>query len=96
MSLGVISGLVFGKSLGIAGVSYFAIKTGLAALPKNSNMKQIIGVAFLGGIGFTMSIFIADLAFAGNEHLIFQAKMGILFASLLSGLIGFFWLRYVK
>ncbi len=92
-ALGVIFGLVFGKVLGIAGVAWLAIKLKIATLPTNSTMKQIFGVAFLGGIGFTMSIFVADLAFVGNETLIYQAKISILLASLTSGLIGYFWLR---
>jgi len=94
VSLGVIFGLIVGKVLGIAGVAWLAIKLKIATLPENSTMTQIFGVAFLGGIGFTMSIFVADLAFIGDEELIFQAKVGILLASLISGLIGFFWLRY--
>ena len=93
VSLGVIAGLILGKVLGIAGVSYLAIKFNIAKLPEGSTMSQVVGVAFLGGIGFTMSIFVADLAFLGNPELIFQAKVGILLASLISGLIGFFWLK---
>jgi NhaA family Na+:H+ antiporter len=58
-------------------------------------MNQIFGVSFLGGIGFTMSIFVAELAFAGNSEFIFQAKIGILAASLFAGLFGFVWLRYI-
>lgn len=65
VSLGIIAGLVLGKVLGIAGVSWLAIKLGIAKLPDDSTMSQIFGVAFLGGIGFTMSIFVADLAFLG-------------------------------
>lgn len=95
VSLGIVAGLVLGKVIGIAGVSWLAIKMGIAKLPENSTMNQIFGVAFLGGIGFTMSIFIADLAFVGNEALIFQAKIGILTASLFAGLFGFVWLRYI-
>jgi NhaA family Na+:H+ antiporter len=94
VSLGIIAGLVLGKVLGIFGVAWLAIKLKVAQLPKDSTMRQIFGVAFLGGIGFTMSIFVADLAFVGNDELIFQAKVGILFASLFAGLFGFFWLRY--
>ena len=96
VSLGIIAGLIAGKVLGIAGVSFLAIKLGIAKLPENTTMTQIFGVAFLGGIGFTMSIFVADLAFAGNDALIFQAKIGILSASLVSGLIGYFWLYKVS
>lgn len=96
ISLGIILGLIFGKVIGIAGISWIAIKLGLAKLPHNTSMSQIFGVSFLGGIGFTMSIFVADLAFNSNETLIFQAKIGILFASLVSGFIGYFWLRNIK
>ena len=93
VSLGIIAGLILGKVLGIAGVAYIAVKLGIAKLPESSTMSQVFGVAFLGGIGFTMSIFVADLAFLGNEALIFQAKVGILAASLFAGLFGYFWLR---
>ena len=95
VTIGVMTGLILGKVIGIAGVSYLAIKFGIAKLPKNSTMSQIFGVAFLGGIGFTMSIFVADLAFVGNDTLIFQAKIGILTASLFSGVFGYLWLRYI-
>jgi NhaA family Na+:H+ antiporter len=95
VSLGVIVGLILGKVLGIFGVAYIAIKKGVAKLPEGSSMSQLFGVAFLGGIGFTMSIFVADLAFVGNDSLIFQAKAGILVASLFAGLFGYFWLRFV-
>jgi len=92
VSLGIIFGLILGKVLGIAGVSWLAIKLGIAKLPQGSSMSQVFGVAFLGGIGFTMSIFVADLAFAGSPELIFQAKIGILLASLCSGVFGYIWL----
>jgi len=95
VSLGIIAGLILGKVLGIFSVAWVAIKLKIARLPKGSSMSQIFGVAFLGGIGFTMSIFVADLAFLGNEEFIFQAKIGILAASLFAGLFGFFWLKYV-
>lgn len=95
VSLGIICGLIFGKVIGIFGVAWVAIKLKLAKLPSNSNMSQIFGVAFLGGIGFTMSIFIADLAFMQDPELVFQAKVGILSASLFSGLFGYFWLRFI-
>jgi len=94
ISLGIIFGLILGKVMGIAGVAFIAIKLGIAKLPDQSTMSQIFGVALLGGIGFTMSIFVADLAFLGNEALIFQAKIGILTASLLAGLTGYIWLRF--
>ena len=95
VSLGIITGLVFGKVIGIFGLSWLAIKLKIAQLPKGSTMNQIFGVSFLGGIGFTMSIFVADLAFISSPELILQAKVGILSASLFAGLFGFFWLKYV-
>lgn len=95
VSMGIIGGLILGKVLGIFGVSWLAIKLKIASLPQNSSLSQIFGVAFLGGIGFTMSIFVADLAFINNPELIFQAKVGILAASLFAGLFGYFWLRYI-
>ncbi len=95
VSTGIIAGLILGKVLGIFGVAWIAIKAGIAKLPEGSSMSQIFGVAFLGGIGFTMSIFVADLAFLGNAALIFQAKVGILAASLFAGLFGYSWLRFV-
>jgi len=95
VSLGIIAGLILGKVIGIAGVAWLAIKLGIAKLPEGSNMSQIFGVAFLGGIGFTMSIFVADLAFLGNDALVFQAKVGILAASLFAGIFGYLWLRFI-
>ncbi len=95
VTLGVMMGLVLGKVIGIFGVAWICIKTGVAKLPVGSSMSQIFGVAFLGGIGFTMSIFVSDLAFANNPDLVFQAKVGILTASLFAGLFGYFWLRFV-
>ena len=95
VSLGIIFGLVGGKIIGIAGTAFIAIKSGIAKLPQNSSMSQLFGVAALGGIGFTMSIFVADLAFIDNPELIFQAKIGILTASLCAGALGFIWLRFI-
>ncbi len=92
ISLGVAAGLIFGKLIGIAGFSWVVVKLGLASLPKGLNFNHIIGVAFMGGIGFTMSIFVAELAFANNAQDLLMAKTGILFASLLAGLLGFMWL----
>jgi NhaA family Na+:H+ antiporter len=95
VTLGVIVGLVAGKVIGIAGISVLAIKLGIARLPTDSTYSQLLGVSFLGGIGFTMSIFIAGLAWPGNEGFLLQAKVGILLASLFAGLFGFIWLRFV-
>ena len=96
VALGVMAGLVIGKIVGIAATAWIATKIGVAKLPAGSSMSQVFGVASLGGIGFTMSIFVADLAFMGNDSLIFQAKIGILTASLFAGLFGFLWLKYNK
>lgn len=96
VSLGIIGGLIFGKILGIGGTAWLAIKLGVAKLPEDSTMAQVFGVSLLGGIGFTMSIFVAELAFAGNDTFIFQAKVGILFASLVAGLVGYFFLRAIS
>jgi NhaA family Na+:H+ antiporter len=96
VSLGIIAGLIIGKVIGIFGVSWLAIKLKIAKLPENTTIKQILGVSFLGGIGFTMSIFVANLAFINNPELIFQAKAGILCASLFAGLFGYFWLKAVS
>jgi len=93
VSVGIIAGLILGKVIGIFGTVWVAVKMKVASLPEKSTMTQIFGVAFLGGIGFTMSIFVADLAFINNEELIFQAKVGVLTASLFSGLFGYFWLK---
>ena len=95
VSIGIITGLIFGKVIGIFGLSWLAIKLKIAQLPNGSTMSQIFGVSFLGGIGFTMSIFVADLAFITSPELILQAKVGILCASLFAGLFGFFWLKYI-
>lgn len=88
-------GLIGGKLLGIFGLSFLAVKLKLAKLPEGVGFSHLFGVAFLGGIGFTMSIFVADLAFVDSEALIFQAKVGILFASLVAGVVGYMWLRFV-
>lgn len=90
--LGVMFGLVAGKFAGILGFSWLAIKTGIARLPEGIRMSQIAGAAMLGGIGFTMSIFIAQLSFTDSPHMLLQAKFGILLASLIAGLAGFIWL----
>ena len=94
--LGVVLGLVFGKFIGIAGASWLALKLGIAQLPSGTKFSQIAGVSLLAGIGFTMSIFIAQLAFEHNEDMLLMAKTGILFASLVAGIVGFIWLWLVS
>ncbi len=90
--LGIISGLVVGKVVGITILSLVAVMLKISNLPADLNWKHVIGAGFLGGIGFTMSIFITNLAFVGNENFINGSKMAILVASLLAGIIGFIWL----
>lgn len=87
VSLGVIFGLLVGKPLGIVGACWIATKVGIAALPSGVNWRQMIGVGMLGGIGFTMALFIATLAFPDAASLE-AAKMGILSGSLLSAVAG--------
>ena len=92
-SLGIALGLIVGKPLGIFSLTYLAVTIGLCKLPADLNWKTILGVGFLGGIGFTMSIFITLLAF-DNETIINNAKFVILISSLIAGLIGFISLRF--
>ncbi len=96
VTLGVMLGLVLGKFLGIAGASWLALRIGIGQLPAQTHFSQIVGVALLAGIGFTMAIFIAELGFAAQPEYLLMAKTGILFASLLAGISGFFWLRWVS
>lgn len=92
ISLGVIFGLVLGKFIGIVGFSKILIKLKLATLPEGVNWRQIYGVAMLAGIGFTMSLFITDLAFIDSAYIL-QAKIGIFVASLFCGIGGYLTLR---
>ena len=87
VSLGIGAGLVLGKFVGIVSFTTILVAFKLAKLPEAVNWNQIYGVAFLGGIGFTMSLFINELAFT-NEEFIYTAKVSILFASLIAGTIG--------
>ena len=87
ISLGIICGLALGKPLGVVGFSWLSTRTGLASLPAGANWRQILGVGALAGIGFTMSLLIADLAF-GTTPVLEAAKVGILAASIVSGAAG--------
>jgi len=95
ITLGVMFGLLVGKFVGITGACWLAIRLGIAELPTATRFTQIAGVAVLGGIGFTMSIFIAELGFYNHVDYLVLAKTGILAASLLAGLIGVTWLWLV-
>ncbi|EOT5430156.1 Na+/H+ antiporter NhaA [Klebsiella pneumoniae] len=85
---GVAAGLFFGKQAGVFGLSVLAITLGLAKKPANSSWLQLYGVAVLCGIGFTMSLFIGNLAFAGSQLLIDEVKVGVLGGSVLSAFAG--------
>lgn len=93
IALGIISGLAIGKLLGITLATYLVLALGFGRLPEGMTRRHLPGLAQLAGIGFTMSIFIAGLAFAGQPDQLLAAKTGILAASLLAGLAGYLWLR---
>ena len=93
-SIGIITGLVIGKPLGIFLFSFISVSVGICTLPQDLKWKQVIGVGLLGGIGFTMSIFVTLLAF-DNSELITQSKIAILFSSLVAGTLGYVWLRRI-
>jgi NhaA family Na+:H+ antiporter len=95
LGFGIIVGLFFGKTIGITLFSWFAVKIKLATLPSGANWQHVIGVGMLAGIGFTMSIFIALLSFSDPFH-ITEAKFAILCTSVMSGLIGFVYLKSIK
>lgn len=92
-SVGIAAGLIAGKPLGVALFCFVFVVSGLCRLPLDLSWSQIIGAGILGGIGFTMSIFITNLAFSGNPETVNASKMAILLASLTAGLLGFLWLR---
>jgi len=94
-STGIIFGLLFGKPVGITLLSFIVVSLGICKLPLDLNWKHIFGAGILGGIGFTMSIFITNLAFVGEANIINTSKMAILLASLIAGIIGFTWLRFL-
>ena len=92
-SIGIAAGLVAGKPLGIALVCFIAVAAGLCRLPPGLNRVHVVGAGMLGGIGFTMSIFISHLAFPLAQDVVNASKIAILLASLTSGVMGFLWLR---
>lgn len=94
-SLGIIAGLTIGKPLGITCLCAIAIALGICKLPNDIKWSHIFGASILGGIGFTMSIFITNLAFVGNTEVVNATKIAILLASLTAGIAGFIWLRLI-
>ncbi|MDX2506937.1 MAG: Na+/H+ antiporter NhaA [Gammaproteobacteria bacterium] len=95
VTLGITLGLVAGKVIGVFGFSFIVVKLGWSSLPGKVTMPMIAGVALLAGIGFTMSIFIAGLAFPDQATYLFNAKIGIILASLISGVCGYLMLRKI-
>ena len=91
-SLGIFAGLLFGKPLGIVLLSLLAVKLGISRLPADVSWRHILGAGFLGGIGFTMSIFITLLAF-GDPAQVQTSKLTILITSVLAGTAGYLILR---
>jgi NhaA family Na+:H+ antiporter len=94
LMINIILGLFVGKFIGVALFSYIGVKFKITELPSGVNFKQILGVSAIAGVGFTMSIFIANLAFEGDVLSIDSAKIGIIFGSLISGLVGYAILRF--
>ncbi len=88
ITLGIVLGLVVGKPVGVMGLAWLAVRSGIASLPAGVRWRQVLGVSALCGIGFTMSIFIATLAFPAQAALLDSAKLGILLGSLVAGALG--------
>ena len=87
VSLGALVGLLLGKPIGVAGFAFLAVLSGLSRLPEGATWSGMVGIGLLAGIGFTMSLFIANLAFV-EQVLLAQAKMGVLTASVVASLVG--------
>jgi NhaA family Na+:H+ antiporter len=88
ISIGVMAGLLVGKPLGVLLACWLAVRSGLAQLPSDMNWGQIGSAGILGGIGFTMALFVADLAF-GQPQWLDQAKLGVIAASLIAAVVGY-------
>lgn len=95
VTLGTYFGMLAGKPIGIAGVTYLLVRFGFAELPKGVHFRHIVGVGILGGIGFTMSILIAGLAFTEIPAELLAAKTAILAASVSAGVLGMLYMRFV-
>ncbi|MBP7146715.1 MAG: Na+/H+ antiporter NhaA [Acidobacteria bacterium] len=90
VSWGIVAGLLLGKLVGVFGFTWLAVRTGISRLPRNVAWRHIVGISILAGIGFTVSLFIAGLAFDGRAELP-EAKTAILLASALAGILGYTW-----
>jgi NhaA family Na+:H+ antiporter len=96
LALGIIVGFIVGKVIGIALVSWLLVKFKMADLPTATNWFQIVGVGLLAGVGFTVSVFIADIAFESNIQLLHASKASILISSVIGGLGGYLFLSHRK
>ena len=94
--LGILCGLFFGKQIGVFLFSFVAVKLKLAEMPNNSDWLKFYGVGILTGIGFTMSLFVGNLAFVDNINEMDGVKIGVLTGSFLSALVGYFLLLIVS
>lgn len=93
VALGVGLGLLLGKPLGISAVTFSAVLTGTAPMPTRARKNQLFGVAVIAGVGFTVALFIAELAFPKEPLLLEEAKVGIIIGSAIAALVGWIWLR---
>ena len=93
--LGILCGLFFGKQIGVFLFAYLSVKFKFAEMPSNSNWLKFYGVGILTGIGFTMSLFVGNLAFAQNNQYMDGVKIGVLSGSMLSAFIGYLLLLLV-
>ena len=93
--LGIMCGLFFGKQIGVFLFSFLSIKFKIAEMPTNANWIKLYGVGVLTGIGFTMSLFVGNLAFVNSNEYIDGVKIGVLSGSLFSTLLGYFLLLFV-
>lgn len=94
VTLGVVAGLFFGKQIGVLSFSWLAVRLGWAKLPNLTNWFALYGVSILCGVGFTMSLFLGTLAFQGSNLFLIKIRLGVLCASILSGLVGSIVLRH--
>ncbi|HYJ41196.1 MAG TPA: Na+/H+ antiporter NhaA [Steroidobacteraceae bacterium] len=92
-SIGIALGLIVGKPLGVIVMCVLAVTTGVCSLPANVRWPHMVGAGLLGGIGFTMSIFITNLAFVDHAAIVNSSKLAVLAASLIAGLLGLLWLK---
>ncbi|HEY0895971.1 MAG TPA: Na+/H+ antiporter NhaA, partial [Sphingobacteriaceae bacterium] len=95
LGLGIIIGLIAGKTLGVTAFSWISVQLGLSSLPRKTGWKQVLGLGMLAGIGFTMSIFVSLLSFSDPEHQS-EAKFAILCASVLAAILGSAYLTLVS